>query len=315
MPLSRLELVSSHGDQTLGNIRFAVHGSANGDEAAAILSGGLRFTEGRPTVSTNIVHAQDWTVNAEKQAQSLGGGAMPGNPGSVIVCAVPANFHLGYGIFTTAYVDRTLKRVSGAPLRYAAGRKQLAFYMSEDAEAARVHIESEIANGFAVTQHPQFILEPKFLVGWFNGPALGQLVKQLDVSVRAFEAIDYNRTEEALREMFQVLEPANAVLVPTVMRDIIIGTIESVVISRLRMMRWQGLGLLGYSFVEGREEVQITPVRDMAEQRARMDDLGRRLASSSLFNAELAWLKVYAAHELDLMRVELDGAELEAAAD
>jgi hypothetical protein len=158
-------------------------------------------------------------------------------------------------------------------------------------------------------------LEPKFLVGWFNGPALGQLVKQLDVSVRAFEAIDYNRTEEALREMFQVLEPANAVLVPTVMRDIIIGTIESVVISRLRMMRWQGLGLLGYSFVEGREEVQITPVRDMAEQRARMDDLGRRLASSSLFNAELAWLKVYAAHELDLMRVELDGAELEAAAD
>jgi hypothetical protein len=38
MPLSRLELVSSHGDQTLGNIRFAVHGSANGDEAAAILS-------------------------------------------------------------------------------------------------------------------------------------------------------------------------------------------------------------------------------------------------------------------------------------
>jgi hypothetical protein len=315
MALSRLELVSSHGDQTLANIRFAVHGSSNAMDAQSIFAGGLRFIEGRPTVSTNIVHAQDWTVNLDKQAQSLGTGSVPGSEGSVIVCAVPSNFHLGYGVFTTAYVDRALKHVSGAPLRYAASRKQLAFYLEADIEAARVHIEAEIANGFPIEQRPQFILEPKFVVGGFNGPAFAQLVRQLDVTVRSFEPVDYSRSEEAFRDLFQPTIPANMVLAPTVMRDILIGTVESIVMSRLRMMRWQGLVLLGYSFSEGRQPIQIEPVKDMAEHRARMDDLGRRLASSALFSAELAWLKTYGTHELELMRVELEAAELESASD
>jgi hypothetical protein len=103
------------------------------------------------------------------------------------------------------------------------------------------------------------------------------------------------------------------VLVPTVMRDVLIGTIESLVMSKLRMMRWQGLAMLGYSFFEVRQPVQVTAVRDAVEQRRQIDELGRRLASSGLFSAELAWLKVYANHELDLMRMELDAAELEAA--
>lgn len=49
MPTSRLELIASHGDQTLANIRFVVHGTANGADARAILARGLRFVEGRPT--------------------------------------------------------------------------------------------------------------------------------------------------------------------------------------------------------------------------------------------------------------------------
>ena len=104
-------------------------------------------------------------------------------------------------------------------------------------------------------------------------------------------------------------------LAATAVRDIIVGTVESTVISRLRMMRWQGLSLLGFRFLEGKQEISIAPVRDMIEQRRRMDEMGRLLASSSLFAAELSWLKVLVAHELELMRVELDGAELEALSD
>lgn len=43
-------------------------------------------------MSTNIVHAQDWTVNPEKHVQSRGGGTTASDPGSVIVCAIPDNF-------------------------------------------------------------------------------------------------------------------------------------------------------------------------------------------------------------------------------
>lgn len=304
MPMSRLELVSSHGDQSLASIRFVVHGTPDGTRTQAAFTEGLKFIEGQSVVSTNIVHAQN-----EATAPVAAGTA----PGSIIVCAVPANFHLGYGIFTTAYVDRTFKRVGGAPLRYAGSRNELAFYMEPGVEAARIHIESEIANGFAIEQRPRFIVEPKFMIGQFGGLSFDEVLRSIVVSVDAFDPIDYARMEENLRELFVPSIPANMVLAPTAMRDILIGTVESLVMTRLRTMRWQGLAMLGYSFTEGRQPVDVTPVRDASEQQRVIDEVGRKLASSSLFSAELAWLKVYATHELDLMRVELEAAQLDAA--
>jgi hypothetical protein len=294
MPMSRLELVSAHGDQTLANIRFVIYRPAAVADTPRVFTEGVTFVEGRPVVSTTIVRPQ----NAA---------------GEVIICAVPANFHLGYGVFTTAYIDRVLKKVTGAPMHYAAGRNQLALYMEPDAEAARVHIESEIANGFAMEQRPHFILEPKFLIGRFSGPGFEQITRNIEVSVESFEPVDYSSTEEALRELFQPSIPANMVLAPTAMRDVLIGTVESLVMTRLRLMRWRGLAMLGYSFSEGRQPVTVEPVRDATEQRRLIDEVGRRLASSALFSAELAWLKVYATHLLDLMRVELEAAELNSA--
>ena len=316
MPISRLELISSYGDQTLNRVRFVVHGSSNATESVSILDEGLRFVEGRPTLSTNIVHAHDWTVNPQKQAQSHGMGEVLGEPGDVMVCAVPPNLHLGYGIFTTAYVDRMLKRVSGAPLRYAAGRKQLSFYKTADTEASRVHVESEVANGYLIDQMPQLLLEPKYVIGRFApSPVFDSVVTQLDVAVRSMQPLEYERLETSLHELFRPTIAANAAYAASAIHDIIIGTVESVVISRLRMMRWQGLALLGFTFFEGKQPVKIAPVKDLTEQQRRMDELGRTLASSALFTAELGWLKDYVAHELELMRLELEAAELESMPD
>lgn len=316
MSIPRLEFISSYGDQTLSRVRFVVHGSSNATESVSILDEGLSFVEGRPTLSTNIVHAHDWTVNPQKQAQSRGLGEVLGEPGDVVVCAVPPNLHLGYGIFTTAYVDRALKRVSGAPLRYAAGRKQLAFYKTADTEAARVHLESEIANGYLIDQMPQLLLEPKYVIGRFApGPVFDSVVTQLDVAVRSMQPLEYARLEASLGDLFRPTIDANAAYAASAIHDIIVGTVESVVISRLRMMRWQGLALLGFGFFEGKQAVKIAPVKDLVEQRRRMDELGRTLASSALFTGDLVWLKSYVAHELELMRLELEAAELESMPD
>jgi hypothetical protein len=219
-------------------------------------------------------------------------------------------------VFTTAYIERATKRVVGAPLRYAAGRKQLAFYHSADTEAARTQIELETLQGFALEQRPRFQLEPSAMLGTLErGAALDQLVKGFDVAAKSFEPISLARMEAAFGELFRVSMPANNVLAPSAMHALVAGTVESIVVSRLRMMRWQGLALLGYRFFEGEQEVEVVAVKDVAEQRRRMDELGRKLASSTLFSGELIWLKNYAIHELGLMRMELDGAELEAVQD
>ena len=94
------------------------------------------------------------------------------------------------------------------------------------------------------------------------------------------------------------------------LRDLVTGTVESMIIARLRMMRWHNLVLLGYKFYEGDRQIQIPGVTNMADQRRKMDDVGRLLASSMLFNAELEWLKLFVAKELEIMRIELEGSEL-----
>jgi len=313
MAVSRLELISSHGDQTVSRVRFVVHGTTGETETLTINDGGLRITEGRPDVSTNLVHARDWTVFRGQGAPAAAPNDASGAQGTVIVCAIPPSFHLGYGIFTTAYIDRAIKKVTGAPLRYAAARKQLALYLSQDTEASRVHIEAEIANGFPMEQHDQYLVDPKYIVGVFiNGEVFDGVVSELDTAVRSLQMVAFDRLEVALAGAFRASSEEYAVMAPTVIRDLILGTIESMMLSRLRMMRWQGLSLLGYTFSEGKQAVQVPPVASIEEHKTRMDELGRQLASSGLFAAELAWLKNYGAHELELMRVELEGAELDA---
>jgi hypothetical protein len=314
--LSRLELVSSYGDQSLSQVRFVAHGTANTTQTFSVEDAGLTFAEGQPVVTTNLLHARDWAISARNKDQPYDMRTDLGEPGTVLVFAVPQNFYLGYGVFTTAYIDRTLKRVSGAPIRYAGSRNHLAIYSSNETETQRVHVESEVANGYILEQHEQNVFEKRYLVGEFESSSIfDALLGEVDVCVRSLKPIDFDVAERNLASLFKVSQPANAVLVPSLIRDMIIATAESMLMSRLRIMRWQGLALLGYSFFEGKQEVKVPPVADLNEQKLRMDELGRELASSSLFTAELAWLKTYVAHELELMRVELEAAELDSIPD
>jgi hypothetical protein len=136
------------------------------------------------------------------------------------------------------------------------------------------------------------------------------VLRQLEVGIESMRMLDYEHFERALCELLEPSIPAHAVLIPTAVRDLIIGTVESVTMSRLRLMHFQTLAALGYEFLEESGAVQVPLVVDLAQQRQRIEEFERGLASSSLFAAELSWLKVYATHVLDLMRVELEGEEL-----
>ena len=308
---TRLELPSAHGDQTLKSVQFVLHGSS---EAAGrrIVFEGFDFIEGRASVSTNLLQAYGYATDPLKRSYSTDAVAVNDDAGLISVIALPKEFHLGYAAFTTAFIMRATKLVMGAPLRYAGGRKQLALYVDENTEKTRKQVEADVAAGMRLTERPAFHIDQRYVLGTFKpSPWLQTVISTIEVNAKAFQPIDFVSVEGALTQLFEYREPAQAVLVPSMVRNIVVGTVESVVISRLRMMRWQGLGLLGYRFREGSEDVAVTRVADIPEQRRRMDEYGRMLASSSIFSGDLAWLKTYATNQLDLMRVELDGAELE----
>ncbi len=295
MNLSRLKLVSGHGDQTLSAVRFVVPGAGSGDTAmgtADLLQSGLRFAEGRPAVSTNL-----WqSINGAARAEEL------------FVVGVPSQFHLGYGVFTTAYVDRVLHRVVGAPMEYAEGRQQLALYMDREVEPARERIEAEVAEGYAMDQRPTFVVEPVNVVGFFRvAPGFRSGLARLKVLADSLQPVDMGLMTDTLGEYFRPAEPAAEVLKSSVAGDLIVGTLESLVISRLRMMRWQGLGALGYTFYDGEVAIE-TPKSEggLDGHREQVAQLQKAVESSTFFTGRLAWLHAYVLTAAQIMHVELD---------
>ena len=298
----RLELSSAHDDQSLAQVRFVVHGSSLAD-SEKILRDGLITVEGKAVISTNLKAAYE---DAASDASPEGG--------VITVLATPTNSFIGYAAFTNAYIDRALKVVMGAPLRYASARRQLAFYLSPDVEASRKRIEGEVMGGVPLSSHPTFSIDPSHVIGRFAlSSGVLNAVTQLEVSANAFEPIDFNRVEATLQGLFSVKEAAQSVLMPTMLRDIAVGTVEAMILSRMRVLRWQGLALLGFRFREGRQDVAVATPNDLAAHKKRVADYHNLLKSSNMFVAELAWLKIYVSHQLELMSVEIEGAELEAA--
>jgi hypothetical protein len=314
MPLSRLEVLSARDDQTITRYKWIVHGTSNATDALSILDGGLTYVEGRPIFSTNLVSAYDWAANPARHRQTLGIGSV-GEPGSVIICAVPERSYLGQGIFTSAYVDRAARQVTGAPLRYASARKELALYSLRDTEAARVRVEAEVANGFPLAQQPRHLIQREDIMGSFaSDPAVAALMKQLNVAVLGLQSIDFASFAGALMNVFRPATRFGLDNAERVLGQLLEGTAESIMMSRLRMMRWQGLALLGYRFSEGQQLVEIGVRGGIRDHLARIDEFGRGLASSTLFSGELGWLKLYASRKLELMKIEAEGLGDEVAA-
>ncbi len=301
MALSHLELKPAYGDETVGRLHFVLHSDTAG--ASEIIGReGLRFTPGQDCVAANLLAAY-------KKA-ALEGEAS----GKIIVLTVPPDFHAGYSVLNTAFISRAQQQVIGAPMHYAAAREHLSLYQGEETEGERMRIESEILNGSPLEDHPSFTIDYRNVLGAFTASQqLRSVLVKLEVSVLAFEQIDYTTIEGSLQELFDCREPAQAVLVPTMVHELVVQMVEAVVMSRLRLMRWQGLAALGYSIKQGSEEIKLEAPVDVNEQRRQMEACRKAAEGSAMLSGELTWLRTYTLRELELMRIELDGAELEAA--
>lgn len=303
-----IKLLSSTGDETLARRRYFLHGTTTGDTASAILRDGVQFIEGRPSFSTNLRHAFDWAVNPAKQKWSKSGEQ---GSGRMIALSLHEHAYLGYGVFTTAIIHRTERMIDGAPLRYAAARKQLALYQTQDTEAARLVAERAFKAG-TNEMRPTFRLPAPSGVGSFEpSKQLGEALESLDSQVREFYAIDLANYEGVLAGLFTPRSAATSVLVPVMMHELIIGTIEAIVMARVRMLRWQGLAAMGFRFNLEDPAATIATPKSTDEYLAKIDLLETRLASSQLFTPELQWLKLYALRQLELSKQEVQGLMLE----
>ena len=284
----------AYGDETIAKLRYALYAAETEASVRMASTSGLEFYSGQPLLSSDLVATYK---------------AVAGAPtGAVMVYAIPQELGLGHSIFSGALIDRETRQVSGAPIRYTGARRYLGLYPAgSNLETARSDIEDELLNGKPLADLARQRLEPRSMIGRFpTASGFAALLRQVEVTAEAFGGIDLGQLQAALQELFVPSVPANAVYAQSAVRSLLIATIESVVVARLRLLRWQGLALLGYGFTEGEVPMSVPAVASMQEHTKLLDGYEQRLATSSLFAGDLAWLNGYVKRQLAKIRVELN---------
>lgn len=296
---------SAEGDRGLSDVRFVLHGNSSTKDSARIAHYGMRIQEGRATVSTDLAHALSWATTADKRvySQSLTERAEH-EVGRVFVISPPEHLKLGYGTFTSMKVDTTHGEIKGAPIKYASGRKQLAFYASDNTEVARERAEAEHTLG----NDPKILdLSPEnVLISLYPSDEVLDLVSQLQAKVKAFEQPDF---DESARKLTQLItsDSRNFVVdgapVGEIARTLVVSTIESIAISRVRNMSLDVKRALGFKIIkeDGSQDTKVV----------RIDHIKKRVlalyekAHAADFRLGSSWLNGYLKDQSEKMMDDL----------
>lgn len=261
--------------------------------------------EGRATVSTDLSHAARWATTTEKRHHSKSLTTRDDDEiGRIFVIQVPEDLHLGYGMFTSEKIDETNKEIKGAPIKYASGRKQLAFYRNNDTETSRRQIESEHTLGQA-PRH--LILPPKTIIASiYPSRELRNFCDRLQEHVRSFDMADIAQYSENLTQVL-VADSRNAFLGNSapdkIAQQLVASTIESVAISRIRNLALDVMRALGYSVIKEDGQVDITAV-DPAKVMQRVQELYQK-SHSETFHLGPEWLQKYLKDQSEKMLTQL----------
>lgn len=285
----RLHLEAAHGDVGLLRLPVVVHVTPDESYVGDALAGQLPFAFGQPGLTANLADVMPAAQNG----------------GAALLIQPPPGLIVGYGVFTSAYVDRVIRRVGGSPGRYLAGRSSLALYQSGDAETERRALEAETVAeaGFGLLKS---VLPAAAVVGWLKPDAgANTSVQELTIAAQELAPVAIDSIAKYWTSLVQSprIEPP-ALL--SHMRRLVESSVESEVIGMVRRWRLEALAGMGYHFYEGQKPWSGVTAVSQLDQRQRLNDLQRRLASSQLLTGELDWLKQYVSQVIHIMEVELE---------
>lgn len=307
MASSQIELLASYGDKTVSKTRFVAYVPVKQSVAENTTQGKLVFHEGQPAVSSDLLYTHDL-------ASQLYGASAAGS--QIYVYMVPSKLFVGNSVFTSAFLDLKFKQVTGSPMRYAGARKQLTMYGLSDTESERSRLEAALRQNTPLDHMPERTVETENLLGSFRtGGSLSTIVTELKVALTSLDAEQFIKLVKSFYESFTLADASFQSIASGVVSELMLATVESEVICRVRMLRWQGLKLLGYKIMEGPSVAELPSPSSDVEMHTRLSDYTRMLNSSSIFNGELDWLKTYALSELNKIKVELEGAALNSLSD
>ncbi|MCX6741058.1 MAG: hypothetical protein NTY61_01525, partial [Candidatus Parcubacteria bacterium] len=178
---SEKRLFSSEGDETLSQTRHFLHGTTSMIDARGIEEAGLRCREGRAMLSTDLAHSLAWAAGEKRQYSESQTAVGKDEAGRVFIFRKPDELRVDYGLFTDAVV--TENRVTGFPIKYASGRKQLALYQPGSTKDQLQKLKKEERNIITLTpDNIEAVIKPS--------AEIRGLVTELCEQAKRFEKID-----------------------------------------------------------------------------------------------------------------------------
>ncbi len=288
------QLISSEGDETLADVEYFLHGTNSLLDAQKIQQEGLSVREGRATVSTDLAHSLSWAMGKNRKYSESDTPRTDNEVGKIFVIKKPADLRIDYGLFTDAAINGT--EVTGFPIKYASGRKQLAFYRYDTAkeELARKTKDERAQLTIPAGQIELAITPTK---------VLAEYVENLSIKTKMFEAVDINKSANELVDLLR-LQHANNTSdeLSLISRQLVITTIESIVISKLRNLYLDILASKGFGIYEnGQQQVRTRDINSLKDEVAEL----YRQSHEDDFDLGIDWLNGLAKSKTEFLNIEL----------
>lgn len=292
---SEENLISSEGDETLGQVKYYLHGTSSLLDVEGIREMGLSAREGRATLSTDLEHACKWATGENRQYSDSQTSRAADATGRIFVFSKPADLTVDYGLHTDAQIAG--QEITGFPIKYAAGRKQLALFQLASNKADLKQVKKEQRE--VVTLPPECIkavIEPS--------PEVKALAGHLSRQVKQLEKVNITQVAKQL-ETLLANDPKNVISgsAAEISRSLVITTIESIVISKLRNLRLGVLSMKGYKILEnGVAQSQQRDPEKLCREVAEMYEHSHQDG----FDIGVAWLNRRIAAETELLSKEVE---------
>jgi len=105
---------------------YITHGTSSEADAEKIVEEGFKVEEGRATVSGDLIYSFEWATEQERRKGSKSESEVGDEEiGRMVIMKTPDNVQIDVGTHTNIDVNTEDKELSGYPLKYIGGRKQL----------------------------------------------------------------------------------------------------------------------------------------------------------------------------------------------
>ncbi len=288
-------LLSSEGDETLEQVRYFLHGTPSMLDVQNIEESGLRIPEGRATLSTDLAHSVAWATGKKREFSESKTVTNEDTEGRIFVFRKPEGLKIDYGLFTDAEISE--HRVTGFPLKYASGRKQLALYKPESIRFDLQKLKKEERDVMTLPpDNIEAVIRPS--------EEIHKLVAELSQQTKQFERIDIEKYAARLAELL-TNDNKNTIKgdVLKISIDIVTSTVESITISKIRNLSLDVLASRGYEIVEN-DEPQ-TRQRNIQSLQTELQTLYEQCHQDN-FNIGIDWLNTFAIKETERLRDEMN---------